>query len=422
MALMSAVMLDQFAAAERERQARIERGWRRYHGEWPDPLRPTRSDPRGEDNIRLNFARLIVDKGAGFLFRGEPRLEVDGDGDGEADRWLARCWEANRKMTTLHRLAVNGGVCGHAFLRVRRQPGAEFPRVVVPDPAHVSVRWEADDFEEVTAYHLHWHGVDPKTARPVAFRQVLERDGDRWLITDQESRGDDAAWVDRGPPEVWPFAWPPLFGCQNLPCPNEWWGLSDLEEDLLRINQAINFVASNVARILRLHAHPKTWGKGFQASELSIGVDETIVLPDPSSELQNLEMKSDLASSLELFRELRGTLHELARVPEVATGKVEDLGQLSGLALQILYGPLVELTETKRLLYGELLQEVSRRLLELGGFGTNHRVRVYWPEVLPRDPRGEAETARLYAELGVSRETLLARLGFDPEAEARRSG
>lgn len=416
--MLSQVMLDQFAAAERERQVRIGKAWDAYHGRHPQPLRVKPGRP--DDNVILNFARLVVDKGASFLFGSELGFEVDGQGKSDIDTWLSQAWDANRRMTTLHRLALNGGIAGSAFVRILpRQP---YPRLVVLDPACVTVRWRADDFEEVISYTIQWHGVDPATARPVAYRQVISHEhpeAPAWLIQEQESRGDAASWVTTAE-TVWPYAWAPILHCQNLPCPNEWWGISDLEEDLLGANRALNFVLSNLARIIRYHAHPKTWGSGFQASELKIGVDETIVLPSPDASLQNLEMVSDLTSSLELYKRLKEAFHELARVPEIATGKVEDVGALSGIALEILYQSLIEKTATKRLLYGELLQAVSVRMLEISGRGEAHTIGLHWPAVLPTDRKGEAETAVIHHDLGASRDTLLTRLGFDPQAEAEK--
>jgi len=119
---------------------------------------------------------------------------------------------------------------------------------------------------------------------------------------------------------------------------------------------------------LKYHGHPKTWGKGFEAAELRIAVDETVVLPSPDAELHNLEMLNDLSSAIDFYKRLKEALHETSQIPEVALGKLESTNGLSGLALQILYQPLIEKTETKRQLYGEMLVDLNRRMLEVGDF------------------------------------------------------
>lgn len=431
--MINQMQLEQYVAAEEERLARIQKAWQAYGGDSPKPLKATKSDPRADDNIRLNFSRLIVNKSVSFLFGTDLCFEVDPtekeahEKTGEPaprspeQKWLDGCWKANRKMTTLHRLGLNGGVTGDVFLKLKAANparGRRFPRIVVLDPQNVQVRCRADDWEEVDSYLIQWHGVDP-TANPpvaVAFRQTIARDGAVWAITDEISRGGRGGWQTLQT-ERWPYPWAPVLHCQNLVSPNEYYGLADLEPDVLEANHTINFVESNLNRIIRIHAHPKTWGKGFQAGQMSIGVDEMIVLPSEDGELRNLEMLGDLSSSLAHLAQLKDAYHEITRIPAVATGKVENLGQLSGLALRILYGPLVELTETKRLTYGELLDEANGRLLEMGGFGTEHEVAAHWPPVTPTDSYGDAQTGVLWDQLGVSNDTILQKLGFDPDAE-----
>lgn len=56
----------------------------------------------------------------------------------------------------------------------------------------------------------------------------------------------------------------------------------------------------------------------------------------------------------------------------------------------------------------------------VGGHGDDNRTVLHWPELLPGDPRAEAETAILQQQLGVSADTLLERLGFDPELERQK--
>jgi hypothetical protein len=132
-------------------------------------------------------------------------------------------------------------------------------------------------------------------------------------------------------------------------------------------------------------------------------------------------MISDLGSSLEYDRRVDEALHETTRTPAIATGKVEDLGQLSGLAMQILFAPLVEKTNTKRQIYGELLAELNRRLLAIGGHDDGRPVRVQWFEMLPSDPKAERDVALADQQLGASKATVLEKLGYDPAREAKMS-
>ncbi len=402
--------LDEIARANRFKKA-----WDAYYGRFVKPLKVKSGQP--DDNILVNFIRVVVDKGVSFLFGQDVGFELSETEETAAEKWLDACWRANRKQTLLQKLALNGAVCGHTFVKI--VVGQSFPRLVVLDPATVTVRWDIDDIERVMSYRIQYPAVDPQTGKIIAVKQMIERNGQAWKITDQVSRSEGLTWEIVGEVD-WSYEWPPIVDCQNLPAPNEYWGISDLEDDVLQLNHAINFVLSNLARIIRYHAHPKTWGRGFTANQLNIAVDETIVLPSSDAELKNLEMISDLSSSIAVYERLREALHEVTRVPEVATGKLDRVGTLSGVALNILYQPLLEKTETKRRTYGDLLVELNRRLLALGGFGENNKTVLHWPELLPGDPKAEAETAVLHQQLGVSQDTLLEKLGYDPELEAQK--
>lgn len=417
MTMVSNLIVDQAAQAEKERLDRIAKAWDAYHGNLANALKV--KPGQDDDNVKVNFSRLIVDKGVSFLFGDKVDFEVDGEAESEQGDWLDECWEANKLMTTLHELGTNGGVCGHAYIKLKSAgPGEDFPRVIIPDPATVFPTLDPEDYKRVLDWRIEWNAIDPVTGKPMVRRQLIQPSGQYWEIVDQVSRADNTNFEEIGR-DRWPFVWAPIMGCQNLPLPNVYWGLSDLESDLVAVNKAINFVLSNINRIIRFHAHPKTWGKGFQADQIKIAIDETLVLGSPNAELKNLEMLTDLGSSLEFYKLLKEVLHEMARVPEIATGKVDDIGALSGVALKILYQSLIEKTATKRVAcYGDLLREANKRLLELGGQGDKHKIKIHWAEPLPKDTKEEAETGLLLDQLGISLDTIQTQLGFDAEDEA----
>ena len=407
------------ATEELMRLQQYRAAWEVYYGHHVRQLAATKSDAQARDNVIVNYARVIVDKGVAFLFGQDVTFELDETQHTTEEKWLDDCLLANGGLVLFQKLATNGGVCGHAFAKLwPAQPGLRFPRVIVLDPAMVRVRWDPEDIERVVQYVISWTAIDPDRGKNVQYRQLIDRDGERWTITDQISH-ESGPWQTRST-EPWPWPWPPVVDCQNLVAPNEYYGLSDLPEDVQQLNNNVNFVLSNLNRIIRYHAHPKTWGKGFKAAEMDISVDGTITLPNPAAELHNLEMQSDLSASISVFNDLREALHEVASVPEIAAGKLERVGALSGLAMQILYQPLVEKTEKKRRTYGAMLVEMARRLLEMGGHGPDNHAVLHWPEMLPSNILEERQVALIDRDLGVSRDTLISRLGYDPDLERQK--
>ncbi len=405
---------NKVVAEEQARTQRYQKVWDAYFGRLPKPLKvkPNQAD----DNVALNYVRLIIDAAVAFLFGQEPEFELVNGQESPAEEWLEACWRENKKMQLLQKLGINGAACGHVFLKITppAQPGG-YPRLINLSPEYVTVVCDPDDIDLVWRYIIEYPARG-KNGERLTVRQTVERETGGWMVTDEVSI-DDGDWQVRQS-IVWPFTWCPLLDCQNLPSPNEYYGIADVEEDTLALNYALNFTLSNLQRIVRYHAHPKTWGKGISANELKIGIDETILLPNPAAELHNLEMTTDLSSLIDLYQRLKEGMHETTRTPEVATGKLVDgTGQLSGVALAILYQPLVQKTNSKRLTYGELLTECNRRLLEMGGYGPDNLTTIYWPELLPKNALEERQVLLLDQQLGASNDSTLTKAGYDPEQE-----
>jgi hypothetical protein len=419
------------------RSAKLKRAWDAYGGVFPAPLKVRPGAPN--DNVTVSLCKRVVDASVAFLFGKGVTWDL-GVTEGERspdETFLDDVWAASKKMQLLHRLATNGGVCGQAFLKLRvAQP---FPELKVIDPTMVTVVCADDDHERVLSYAIRWNGT--YESKPAAFRQYIVRVpagslvadgeatslGEHWLILDQwqplpqGSDPDDDRWrLLREEPWPWPFA--PIVECQNLPKPNGYWGISDIEPDVIHLNEAINRVASNTNKILRNHAHPKTYTLGLdenQTKQIKVDSDGVLHIPGDKTEvaIDNLEMQSDLVSSLKFLDELKGSLREASRTPEIASGRVEDLAYLAALSMQILYGPLIEKTDAKRETYGWLIVETNRRLLAMAGKGQANIVRLTWGNALPRDRQVEALTALQLQQAGVSRETTLTDMGFDPVHE-----
>lgn len=404
---------------ERERLEAIDRNWKYYHG-FHSAMLPTRAG-QVNDNVTINLARLIVDKSASFLFGKEVTFELDHTDTTPEEEWLEAVWRRNRKMTFLMRLAVTGGVTGHVFIKIvpDTQQGRP-PRLVSIEPEYVTVSHAGEDIEDVWRYRIQWIERDREN-RAMSRRQDIERDPGkaRWQVINRIAYGSRRWEPDPEHPDtVWEYPWPPMIDCQNLVNPGAYWGLSDLED--LRQQDAINYIASKVQRILRYHAHPKTIGKAFDPDQVKVGEDEMLVLPGENSDLFNLEMQSDLGSSLAFMDKLIQWFLATARTPRLDPAVV-SVGALSGFALKVLYGDALEKAEVKRRTYGDMLVELNRRLCDLGGFGTEHYTEVYWQSPLPEDEREEQTRDQFELDYGLaSKETVQARRNIDHEVEEQR--
>lgn len=412
-------MLAQLEDKERaDRLQRFHRAWLAYQGDAPTPF--SKGSQAAVDNVRLNFNRQIVDKGVAFLFGKPLHFALGKEGDADAEKLqgeLAAFWQASGGRPTFRKLGKNGAITGHAWVKL--QPAEPYPRVIVLDPSNVEVIFDDEDIDRVLEYRLEWIARDKSTGRITVRRQRFIREETRWEIVEEVSEESGAYFreIERKP---WAYEWAPIFGCQNLEAPNEFWGRADLEPDVLDLIEAMEKVASDMKRVVRLYGHPRPWVSGANLDEVDASIDSILRLPAGAA-IGQLELGASLEGPLRYWQELKGVLHELTREPEVASGKVENIGNLSGVALEILYQPKIEKNEEKRDSYGELLRDVSQRGLELMGHGPEHRPSINWPEVLPADPQREMAALDTAETLGVvSKQTVAERLGFDYEQERRR--
>src|SRR5579885_1924751 len=425
--------------ADAERLQHMKAAWKAYKGDFSKPLKVTQG--KIDDNLLSNRCAPIVDKGVSFLF-GQT-LKVEGtDGNTDIQDTIDGLWgDDDDRMTLLSKAAINGGVCGHAFIKlIPAQGQMQYPRLVVMDPLLVRIITHPDDCELVLAFVIEYptaNGmqkrqiiarVDPDNMAGIAGEYDLD---DYWTINTyirSTVGGAVTSWQPVGEPETWDYPFPPIFHCQNLPNPNEAYGKPDLTPDIIDMNRALNFNQSNTNRIIRFHAHPKTWAKGLRTSQISIGIDDVIVLESKDGEIGTLEMHCDLASSLNFAAVLRADMDEQSRVPAVALGRQADLpkGNISGVALQLLFQPLIEKTTQKQRLYGKMIRENTRAALVIAGKISladyeDYQIDLHWQNLLPVDDLAAAQTAQILQAIGVSNTTLLQQLGYDPDAEADKS-
>lgn len=398
---------------DHEREQRIKRAYDAYYNGGPDTLKRRKGEI--DDNVKINYARLIVDAGVANLFGSQLIVSAPADSDEQIQEEIDTIIRDNGGGLLWQRMGVSGAIGGTAYYRIIVRED-ESIRFVVVDPSTVEIEWDEQDHEHVTGYIVTF--VPNAGLSSIARRHVIRvQDDGTWLIIEQEATDEDWRTIDE---QVWPYPFPPMGHAQNIPSPHETYGISDLEPDVLDLCDGINRVVSNINRIVRLYAHPRTWGKMIgDALNMDANPGAVIRLEHPDAELHNLEMSSDLSSSIDLYRRLVQALHETTRIPEVATGKLDSAGQLSSLALRILYAPLLQKTESKRRTYGQAIEDMFSRALYLRGY-EDVMVELVWPDLLPTDPEAMRRTALIDSQLGVSRATIIETLGYDPEIEAER--
>lgn len=427
-------VIKEALADEIARMDRIKNANNSYNGIYFPPLKPTKKGGIDDSTIP-NFAKFIVNEGAAALFGAGLKFVLDSGADSTAAKALKDLLKKNKMPTLLNNLGVSGGIGGHAFIKIvpPKDTVNGFIRWIVLDPAEVNVTWDGEDISEVCRYKIQFRTTN-KQGKSVLRKQLIEavenEETDivtKWTIKDFEAVVVSAAgkdivqgeWVQIGSTIEWLYPWPPIVDCQNLPLPHCYYGMSDLEPDILHIIGRIHFVLSNTLRINRIHAHPKTIGSGFNANQMSTSSDEMTLLP-AGGKIEALVATGDIAGSIEVYNTLREILFMITKIPPVVLGKMENLGNLAGIALRILYGPLMEVTRRKRDTYGDMLEALIERTLELMDF-KGENVELEWGDPIPQNDVESRQIAMQDLDLGiVSLETIASKLGYDWAKEKKK--
>jgi hypothetical protein len=381
-----------------------------YEGSQPRVLKV---DPKSniDDNLFIPYAEMIVDKGVEFLFGDELKIEIEGD-EG-AQKLLDELWHPDTRAEDLIDLATDGAIFGDAWLKIFINDRNR-PEIAVLDPTNWHKITDPGNYKKTLAYRCQY-----KLPNGRYFREETREIRPGFWETQTFESADLKKWTETGEPSPVPFPGSPVLCGKNLPKSKSTFGRPDLTKPVLDLCKYIARCDSLIGKILRVHASPKSVASGLKMQDLQVGVDSTLFLPNAEAKLQLLEMTGDLAGALAYRKQLREALSEISKIPEIATGKMENTGSLSGFALEILYGPLIKLTSKKRRLYGRLITEAARGLMLAGGFAGAEKaqIKLHWGAAIPQDPLGEAQLGLMLAQNGVSQDTILQRLGFDPEAE-----
>jgi len=399
--------IDKVGRAERtKRTDYVGAAWKYYRGEHRKPLKVRSGQP--DDNIIINLCRKLVDTGVAMLFGQVPQYELVEGQTSTVESYIEQVWRANRGKAFLTDIGLSGGVAGHVGVKIVPREGQP-PRLVNLDMARLEVFWRKGDIDDVLFYVF-------RTGDNA--RQDIVKDGDGWIVRDLVY--EQGGWRVVPETEVrWGYEWPPILDWKNLPNPHQYYGLSDLE--MADLNDAVNFIASNTGRIIKVHAHPKTIGVGIHRKD----VQETSIasfwtIPNADAKVYNLEMQSELRSSLEFFQLLRNAFFSLSASVDLASMK-DRIGQITNFGLRVLFKDALDRLELKRSLYGAALIEINRRVAELGGYGANNVGILHWANPLPEDRLEDVEAAVKERELGtVSKETIAADLNRDWELEQER--
>jgi hypothetical protein len=439
------------SAGDQERTARkaeIDLLWRYYDGDHDEMLivRPGRKN----DNVTINLVGQAADDTVDFV--GVPeRMELPGGDEvsnvaGELSRVVTTEQETVDAIYEDHRQLMRDAVlslllAGHAFAKVHiTEDGPTFDLV---DPRMVTVYVDAFNPRRVVFYRMQWT-VEPagRFGKEIALRQDIVP---AWAITaspnadttmgllraapNQTIGGPDAAWVvidqrregKRGTWDVLAVDWwsadaPPMVDRPVKRKAFGYYGDAPLRY-ANKLNDTYNLTMGNVGRILYWHAHPKTVFTGVQKGSIdTTSIDGAITLPKDANAF-NVEMQSDLSSSMNYSDKIRAAFFTKAQV--VDTSNIKDkVGQMTNFGLRLTYKQMTDMGNKIREAAGALFGDALRSVMAANGALLAKPPAAVWEDTLPTNRLELLQGLEIEQRMGfTSKQSLAKDAGRDFELE-----
>jgi hypothetical protein len=375
-----------------------------------------------DDNITVNFIGLVVDRAVTMLFGKDVEFDLPGEGDSPEQLFIDATWDANKKSIILQKLATLGAESGTPYVKfipdgIIGRDGNQYTRLIPQDPKNIEIVTKPDDIDYVERYVIRWTGI--KNGKEVQYRQTIQRveNAENWEWITEYKNKNGSNWIPESQ-DSWEYDFPPLMHWQNLADPLSPYGRPDITDDVIVLQDKLNFAASNIGKILRFYAHPVTIFKGVQKTEIAYEPGKGVFIPAEANAF-NLETQGDLISSFNFLQFLQSSLFSITQTVDISSF-TDKLGALTNFGLRVLYTDALARLDSKHELYGDALREINRRLLVLSGKGTDGG-EVVWPDVLPTNETEQTQALEADKRMGiVSNQTVATARGYVWEDEEER--
>lgn len=428
----------------------------------PARLRPGR-DPLGDDRERErevvieNDIAWRIHASIDFLLARPARLESAATDEAVRERCQAALdamMEASGGAALLHDVALLGAVYGHVDLALRAEdlfaedaPGAgelreaaSLLRVEPLEPTRAVAMLDPSDYRVIRAMIVRTLREDAAHERTGALERAFRR-----VFGAGAARPDAAEVVEvlsASRRQVYegerlvhdapnPLGELPVVHVQNLAQPFAYEGMSDVEP-LIPLQDELNTRLSDRAHRVSMQAFKMYLAKGVEAlsggaGALGVGPGQVWTTDNPDAEVIEFGGDGDAPGESAHIDDVRAALDKASGVTPLAAGMLGGrVGNLSSEnALRVTLMGMTARAQRKQHTYGRALERLGS--LALGALdragvlpttALDRTVRVRWSDPVPRSQREELEVALLKLQAGVSRERVLAELGYALDAHS----
>lgn len=414
-----------------EHQARIHRykeNMQMFRGEYKDLLDQYNFNPSSSTYISLNLAGIICKKSADMLLGEAVQVSAGKRDDSDEQRALDRITADNFMNITNYESALNNGIKGDSFYKVRYGQEAmgqlpadiDAPKVIIENLKAETVYPESSPFNDrlITTYHVcvpvfdsvkdKWMlHVESHTAGKILYHthelKVAENDrfgnATKWHITKQ---------VGRALEEFTGINMPLIVHAPNI-ATDGWEGQDDLSEHKSLFDE-INNRLTQIAAILDKHSDPAmAIPAGLLDTDengnpiFNVGREKVFEMLNKEDTVpQYITWNGQLQEAYSELDRLIDNLLMTAEIPAVALGKGDSgTSGATGLAIKFRMSPLLSKINRKRQYYDKALKQVYMIAQQLEKVANSeHQYDTVMPVLkfsdgLPKDTMQEANIAAI---------------------------
>jgi SPP1 Gp6-like portal protein len=396
-----------------------------------------------------NVCETVVDVHAG-------RLAVVGfevpDNEQAADWLTGTFWPGDRMDGTQGTVHVETLKKGDGFLIVEWNHEKGLPRACWNPPEKIKPVYD-DDGETLLYAAKVWTTARKSPSNPqgrpirrlnLHFPERVEK----WFALDDKDKADWAPFIgddDQNEQQgddgqvanvpVWPTPWTTTMTPDGDPlginvfhfrnkAHGRTFGRSILRS-VIPMNDALNKQALDLFQVMDTQGWKQRWAAGISdASALTVAIGEWVSTSEATAKFGEF----DAEDPVPLQKIIDGTLQRIAALSRTPLHDLVMSGEApSGEALKTAESGVVAASKDRHTPFGNTWEDVARmgwRLADVFGQGAppytpDADVTTVWDDPRSRDELAEANTYLVYEELGVSKTTIVRRLGFDPDEEAK---
>lgn len=365
--------------------------------------------------ILFNYAFNSVNIPADFLASNPVQWTVTnakGEPDEKASAIAQAVWELSGGESKFLKHAIDQNIKGDAVIHVKRRDPKIYeddsPVFTWLDPSCVFPEFDPHDCNRLVGMVIAYEYNLPAGGRAGYYeewrngRVFVEDNGVTILETTY-----DADRFGGSVPAVW---------IANDALPGEVYGRSDIRR-LKKLIEKGDHLSNKQGEIVDYYANPNIYVKGVDQKKLNsqmVGLRKMYFIP-ADGEMGFIEAKGSFPMQGEALDRIREAISELSEVPPIAFGRLDKSGtNLSGVAIRLLYGPLIAKTRRKWAVWGPMLERAMfYALRELGIEGISlDRVNVIRTDPLPASDTEVWGTVADQIEAGVSKKQILRERGY----------